>query len=334
MKMDKKTIYSGIQPSGTPTLGNYIGAIKNWVNLQDEYNCYYCAVDLHAVTTRQNPTELRRSCLDVLSILLAAGLDPEKNILYFQSHVSAHAELAWVLSCYTYLGELNRMTQFKEKSGKNEDNLNAGLYTYPVLMAADILLYGTDMVPVGADQKQHLELARDIATRFNNLYGDVFTVPEPFIGKVGGRVMSLTNPETKMSKSDENPNSYISLLDEPNVILKKFKRAVTDSENTIKYCEEQPGVSNLLSIYSAVNGVSVDQAQKEFEGEGYGVLKTKVGEAVVEELKPFQEKYKKIRADKAYLNKVMQDGAEKARRNSIKILRKVYKKVGLAPKEI
>jgi len=332
--MDKKTIYSGIQPSGTPTLGNYIGAIKNWVNLQDEYNCYYCAVDLHAVTTRQNPTELRRSCLDVLSILLAAGLDPEKNILYFQSHVSAHAELAWVLSCYTYLGELNRMTQFKEKSGKNEDNLNAGLYTYPVLMAADILLYGTDMVPVGADQKQHLELARDIATRFNNLYGDVFTVPEPFIGKVGGRVMSLTNPETKMSKSDENPNSYISLLDEPNVILKKFKRAVTDSENTIKYCEEQPGVSNLLSIYSAVNGVSVDQAQKEFEGEGYGVLKTKVGEAVVEELKPFQEKYKKIRADKAYLNKVMQDGAEKARRNSIKILRKVYKKVGLAPKEI
>jgi len=332
--MDKKTIYSGIQPSGTPTLGNYIGAIKNWVNLQDEYNCYYCAVDMHAITTRQNAAELRKSCLDVLAILLAAGLDPQKNILYFQSHVSAHAELAWVLSCYTYLGELNRMTQFKEKSSKNEDNLNAGLYTYPVLMAADILLYGTDMVPVGADQKQHLELARDIATRFNNVYGDVFNVPEAFIGKVGARVMSLTAPESKMSKSDENPNSYISLLDDPNVILKKFKRAVTDSENRIKYCEEQPGVSNLLSIYSVVTGKSIPDVEKEFEGKGYGDLKTKVGEAVAEELRPFQEEYKKIRADKAYLNEVMKEGAEKASRNSLKILRKVYRKVGLAAREI
>jgi tryptophanyl-tRNA synthetase len=332
--MEKKTIYSGIQPSGTPTLGNYVGAIKNWVNLQDEYNCYYCAVDMHAITVRQDATKLRSQCMDMLAILLAAGLDPEKNILYFQSHVSAHAELAWVLSCNAYLGELNRMTQFKEKSAKMDANINAGLYTYPILMAADILLYGTDMVPVGADQKQHLELARDIATRFNNAYGDVFTVPEPFIGKVGGRVMSLTEPQAKMSKSDDNPNSYISLLDDPAVILKKFKRAVTDSENNIAFRQEQPGVSNLLSIFAAVTGVSVNEAEAAFKGKGYGDLKISVGEAVVEELKPFQAQYKRIRADKAYLNQVMQDGANKAARNSVKILRKVYKKVGLAPRSI
>ncbi len=332
--MEKKTIYSGIQPSGTPTLGNYVGAIKNWVNLQDEYNCYYCAVDMHAITIKQNPAELRKSCLDMLAIMLAAGLDPKKNILYFQSHVSSHAELAWVLSCSTHLGELNRMTQFKEKSAKSEANLNAGLYTYPILMAADILLYGTDMVPVGADQKQHLELARDIATRFNNAYGDVFTVPEPFIGKVGGRVMSLTNPESKMSKSDDNLNAYISLLDEPNIIMKKFKRAVTDSENNVKYCEEQPGVSNLLSIFAAVTGCTIEQAQANFASGGYGDLKVGVAEAVIEELKPFQDEYKKIRADKAYLNEVMQDGAMRAGRNSVKILRKVYKKVGFAPRSI
>ena len=236
--------------------------------------------------------------------------------------------------CYTYLGELNRMTQFKEKSAKNEDNLNAGLYTYPVLMAADILLYGSDMVPTGADQKQHLELARDIAIRFNNLYGDVFTVPEPFISKVGARVMSLTEPEVKMSKSDANPNGYISLLDPPDVILKKFKRAVTDSLGRIKYCEEQPGVANLLSIYSAVSKKTIPELEKEFEGKGYGDLKTAVGEAVVEELKPFQDEYKRIRADKAYLNEVMKSGAEKARYNAAKILRKTYKKVGLAKTEL
>ena len=332
--MDKKIIYSGIQPSGTPTLGNYIGAIKNWVKLQDEYNCYFCMVDMHAITVRQNPAELRKSCLDLLAILLAAGLDPQKNILYFQSHVSAHAELAWVVGCYTYLGELNRMTQFKEKSAKNEDNLNAGLYTYPVLMAADILLYQTDMVPTGADQKQHLELARDIALRFNNVYGDVFKVPEPFISKVGARIMSLTEPESKMSKSDENANSYISLLDTPDSIMKKFKRAVTDSLGSIKYCDEQPGVANLISIYSAVTHKSPEEIEKEFEGKGYGDFKMAVGEAVVEELKPFHAEYQRIRADKAYLNDVMQDGADKAARNAARTLRKVYHKVGLAKREL
>ena len=332
--MDKKIIYSGIQPSGTPTLGNYIGAIKNWVKLQDEYNCYFCMVDMHAITVRQNPAELRKSCLDLLAILLAAGLDPQKNILYFQSHVSAHAELAWVVGCYTYLGELNRMTQFKEKSAKNEDNLNAGLYTYPVLMAADILLYQTDMVPTGADQKQHLELARDIALRFNNVYGDVFKVPEPFISKVGARIMSLTEPESKMSKSDENANSYISLLDTPDSIMKKFKRAVTDSLGSIKYCDEQPGVANLISIYSAVTHKSPEEIEKEFEGKGYGDFKMTVGEAVVEELKPFHAEYQRIRADKAYLNDVMQDGADKAARNAARTLRKVYHKVGLAKREL
>ncbi len=332
--MEKKIIYSGIQPSGTPTLGNYIGAIKNWVKLQEEYNCYFCVVDMHAITVRQDATALRKACLDMLAILLAAGLDPEKNILYFQSHVSAHAELAWVVGCYTYLGELNRMTQFKEKSAKNEDNLNAGLYTYPVLMAADILLYQTDMVPTGADQKQHVELARDIAIRFNNLYGDVFKVPEAFISKVGARVMSLTNPESKMSKSDENPNSYISLVDPPDVIMKKFKRAVTDSMGRIKYCEEQPGVANLISIYSAVTHRTPEEIEKEFEGKGYGDLKSTVGEAVVEELKPFQAEFQRIRGDKAFLNKVMKDGAEKAGRNADKTLRKAYQKVGLAKREI
>jgi len=332
--MEKKTIYSGIQPTGTPTLGNYIGAIKNWAKLQDDYNCYYCAVDMHAITIKQDATKLRSQCMDMLAILLSAGLDPKKNILYFQSHVSAHAELAWVLSCSTKLGELNRMTQFKDKSAKSEANLNAGLYTYPILMAADILLYGTDMVPIGADQKQHLELARDIAIRFNNSYGDTFKVPEPFIGKVGGRVMSLADPESKMSKSDENPNSYISLLDEPNVILKKCKRAVTDSENNIAFSQSQPGVSNLLSIFAAVTGCTIEEAEANFVGKGYGDLKVGVGQAVVEELLPFQEQYKKIRADKAYLNEVMQDGAMRATRNSQRILRKVYKKVGFAPRTI
>ncbi|MEX1307548.1 MAG: tryptophan--tRNA ligase [Eubacteriales bacterium] len=328
---EKKIIFSGVQPSGTPTLGNYIGAFKNWVKLQDEYNCYYCAVDMHAITIRQNAAEFRSACLDMLAIFLAMGLDPEKSILYMQSHVSAHAELAWVLNCYTYLGELNRMTQFKDKSAKNEENLNAGLYTYPVLMAADILLYGAHMVPIGADQKQHLELARDVATRFNNLYGDVFVVPEPYIGKVGARIMSLTEPEKKMSKSDDNPKAYISLLDDPNVIMKKFKSAVTDSMARIKFCEEQPGVSNLLSIYSAVTGTSIEEAEKTFEGKGYGDLKTTVGEAVVAEIEPFQAAYKRYRADKAYLNEVMKDGAEKASRNAQRILRKVKKKVGFVP---
>ena len=331
---NKKIIFSGIQPSGNLTLGNYLGAVKNWVKLQEEYTCYYCVVDLHAITVRQDATALRQRCLDVLSLLLASGLDPQKNIMYFQSHVSSHAELAWVLNCYTYIGELSRMTQFKEKSARHEDNVNSGLFTYPVLMAADILLYDTDLVPVGSDQKQHLEITRDIAIRFNNLYGDVFTVPEPYIPKMGARVMSLQEPDKKMSKSDENENAYIAMLDAPDVIARKVKRAVTDSDNTIRYTEEKPGVSNLISIYGAVTGKSVEETEAEFEGKGYGDFKNAVAEAVVEELRPLQERYKKIRADKQYLNAIMKEGAEHAYRNSQKVMRKVYKKVGLAAREL
>jgi tryptophanyl-tRNA synthetase len=278
--MDKKTIFSGVQPSGVLTIGNYLGAIKNWVALQDEYNCYYCVVDMHALTVRQDAAELRKRCLDTLALLIAAGLDPQKNIMYFQSHVSGHAELMWILNCYTYLGELSRMTQFKEKSERHADNVNAGLFTYPVLMAADILLYKSDLVPVGADQKQHLEIARDIAIRFNNIYGDVFTVPEPYIPKAGARIMSLQDPENKMSKSDGNDNAYVSLLDPPEAIQRKFKRAVTDSEGMIKYSEDKPGVSNLISIYSAVTGKTFEAVENEFEGQGYGTLKSRVADAV------------------------------------------------------
>ena len=312
---DKKTIFSGVQPSGVLTIGNYLGAIKNWVTLQDEYHCYYCVVDMHAITVRQQAADLRKRCLDTLALLLAAGLDPEKNTIYFQSHVSSHAELMWVLGCYTYMGELSRMTQFKEKSERHADNINAGLYTYPVLMAADILLFGSDLVPVGADQKQHLEITRDIAQRFNNVYGDVFTVPEPYITKAGARVMSLAEPESKMSKSDENENAYISLLDSPDVIRRKFKRAVTDSDGVIKYSDDKPGVSNLISIYSAITGKSFDAVEQEFAGQGYGVFKASVADAVCDELTPLQERYKKIRADKAYLNEVVESGAERAGRD-------------------
>lgn len=331
---DKKIIFSGIQPSGSLTLGNYLGAVKNWVKLQDEYLCYYCVVDMHAITVRQDPAELKQRSLEVMSLLLAAGLDPLKNIMYFQSHVSSHAELAWVLNCFTYMGELSRMTQFKEKSARHEENVNCGLFTYPVLMAADILLYNTNLVPVGADQKQHLEITRDIAIRFNNLYGEVFTVPEPYIPKVGARVMSLTEPEKKMSKSDENSFGYIALLDSPDLIVKKIKRAVTDSDNEIRYAEEKAGISNLIEIYSTVTHKSIQETEAEFAGKGYGVFKAAVAEAVVEELKPLQERYRQIRSDKAYLNGVMQAGAEKARRNSLKVLRKVYKKIGFTPHEI
>jgi len=331
---DKKTIFSGVQPSGVLTIGNYLGAIKNWVHLQDEYNCYYCVVDMHAITVRQTAADLRKRCLDTMSLLLAAGLDPDKNTMYFQSHVSCHAELMWALNCYTYIGELSRMTQFKEKSERHADNINAGLYTYPVLMAADILLFGSDLVPVGADQKQHLEITRDIAQRFNNIYGDVFTVPEPYITKAGARIMSLAEPESKMSKSDENQNAYISLLDPPEVIQRKFKRAVTDSDGQIRFSEDKPGVSNLISIYSAVTGKSYGAVEEEFAGQGYGVFKARVADAVCEELAPLQERYAKIRADKAYLNDVISNGAENAGRNAFKMLRKVYKKIGYAPRKI
>lgn len=334
MAEEKKTIFSGIQPSGDLTLGNYLGAVKNWASLQEEYKCYYCVVDLHAITVRQQASVLRSRCLDVMSLLIAAGLNPEKNILFMQSHVSAHAELAWVLNCFTYIGELGRMTQFKEKSEKYTDNLNAGLYTYPVLMAADILLYGTHMVPVGADQKQHLEITRDIAIRFNNLYGDVFTVPEPYIPKTGARIMSLAEPEKKMSKSDENENAYIALLDAPDVIIRKVKRAVTDSEGTVLFSEGKPGVSNLMSIYSSLTEKSIADIEKEFVGLGYGALKEAVASAVVDALAPIQSRYKEIRADKEFLNKVMADNAAAANAQAGRMLAKVYKKIGLAPRKI
>ncbi len=333
MEDNKKIIFSGVQPSGNLTLGNYIGAIKNWVSLQDEYNCIYCIVDLHALTVRQNPTELRQRSRSLLALYIACGLDPEKNILFVQSHVSAHAELAWILNCFTYMGELNRMTQFKEKARKHSDNINAGLFTYPVLMAADILLYQTDLVPVGNDQKQHLEITRDIAQRFNNIYGEVFKIPEPYIPEVGARIMSLQEPEKKMSKSDENENAYISLLDPPDVIMRKFKRAVTDSEMVIRYDEEnKPGISNLMSIYASVTGKSFEEIEAEFEGKGYGDFKKAVGEAVVETLKPIQEKHKELMADRAYLDEVMKSGAEAANRLANRTLRKVYRKVGLIPR--
>ena len=331
---DKKVIFSGIQPSGDLTLGNYLGAVKNWARLQEEYHCYYCVVDLHAITVRQKAAALRGRCLDVMSLLIAAGLDPEKNDLFMQSHVSAHAELAWVLNCFTYIGELGRMTQFKEKSEKYADNLNAGLYTYPVLMAADILLYGTNLVPVGADQKQHLEITRDIAIRFNNLYGEVFVVPEPYIPKTGARIMSLAEPEKKMSKSDTNENAYIALLDPPEVIRRKVKRAVTDSQGQVRFSEEKPGVSNLMTIYSVLAHKTIAEVEKEFEGLGYGALKEAAGEAVVAELEPLQKRFSEIRSDKAYLNRIMQENAAAANARAVRTLSKVYKKIGLAPRKI
>ena len=329
----KKTIFSGIQPSGILTLGNYIGALRNWVSLQDsgEYDCIYCVVDLHALTVRQDPAALRRRCAETLALFIACGLDPEKNVMYCQSHVPAHSELSWLLGCFTYMGELQRMTQFKDKSQKHADNINAGLLTYPVLMAADILLYQTDLVPIGADQKQHLELARDIAIRMNNLYGGLFTVPDGYFGKAGTRVMSLVDPTRKMSKSDE-PNSYIAILDKPEEIRRKFRRAVTDSDGEIRVDREnKPGVTNLLDILSAVTGEGAQQIADRLSGKGYGALKDEVAEAVIAELAPVQARYSEILADKAYLEGVMQSGAERASRIAAKTMRKVHKKLGLAP---
>ena len=329
----KKTIFSGIQPSGILTLGNYIGALRNWVSLQDsgEYDCIYCVVDLHALTVRQDPAALRRRCAETLALFIACGLDPEKNVMYCQSHVPAHSELSWLLGCFTYMGELQRMTQFKDKSQKHADNINAGLLTYPVLMAADILLYQSDLVPIGADQKQHLELARDIAIRMNNLYGGLFTVPDGYFGKAGTRVMSLVDPTRKMSKSDE-PNSYIAILDKPEEIRRKFRRAVTDSDGEIRVDREnKPGVTNLLDILSAVTGEGAQQIADRLSGKGYGALKDEVAEAVIAELAPVQARYSEILADKAYLEGVMQSGAERASRIAAKTMRKVHKKLGLAP---
>ena len=327
--IDKKTIFSGIQPSGDLTLGSYLGAIKNWVELSDTYNCYYCIVDMHAITSRQNPADLRRRTLNQLAQYIACGLDPQKNTIFIQSHVSAHAELAWVLNCYTMFGELSRMTQFKDKSAKNADNINAGLFTYPALMAADILLYQTDLVPVGEDQKQHVEITRDIATRFNGVYGDVFRLPEPYIPKVGARIMSLTTPDCKMSKSDKDPGGCIYIMQKPDEIMRSFKRAVTDSETCVR-CNpsDKPGVSNLMQIYSVATGKSFTEIENEFCGKGYGDFKTSVGEAVVELLRPIREEAERLIADKAYLESIYKEGAEKAARASAKTLRKVYKKVG------
>lgn len=331
---EKKIIYSGIQPSGILTLGNYLGAVKNWAKLQEEFYCYYSVVDMHAITVRQDSAALRQRCGDTLALILAAGLDPDKNVVYIQSHVPAHAQLAWVLNCFTYTGELSRMTQYKEKSQRYADNLNAGLFTYPVLMAADILLYQTDMVPVGADQKQHLELARDIAIRFNNLFGDVFRVPEPYIPKAGARIMSLAEPEKKMSKSDDNENAFIALLDPPDVIRRKIKRAVTDSDGEIRYDESsKPGVSNLLTIYATVKGITVADAEKEFAGLGYGALKEGVADVLVSELEPLQARYREIRADKKYLNEIMDRNGGIAYKAANRTLSKVYKKVGFCPRE-
>ncbi len=324
----KKRIFSGMQPSGELTLGNYLGALKNWIKLQDDYECMYSIMNMHAITVRQDPAELRKRSLDVLMQYIAAGIDPEKSILFFQSHVSAHAELAWVLSCNTQMGELSRMTQFKDKSKKHADNINAGLFTYPVLMAADILLYQADLVPVGNDQLQHIELTRDIANRFNHHYGETFTVPEPYIGKAGARVMSLQSPENKMSKSDPNPNGYIWILDPEEVIIKKFKRAVTDSGSEVRTGEDKPGVTNLLTIYCAVTGKTMEEAEKDFAGQGYGTFKQAVGEAVAAELAPVRKRYNELLQDKAYVESVYQAGAEKAQWLAAKTLRKVYKKVG------
>ena len=328
-EVQKKRILSGIQPSGDLTLGSYLGAIRNWAALADEYDCYYMLADMHTITVRQVPADLRRPTLTQLAIYIACGLDPEKNVLFVQSHVPAHAQLGWVLDCYTMFGELSRMTQFKDKSAKNADNINAGLFTYPSLMAADILLYQADLVPVGGDQKQHVEICRDIAGRFNGIYGEVFKLPEPYIPQVGARVMSLTSPENKMSKSDKDQNGCVYMLEKPEDILRKFKKAVTDSEASVRFDPaNKPGVSNLMQIYSAATGRSFEAIESEFAGHGYGDFKAAVGEAVVELLRPIREETERILADKAYLQGVYRDGAEKASRVANRTLGKVYKKVG------
>ena len=327
----KKRIFSGIQPTGNLTLGNYIGALRNFKLLEDEYDCLYSIVDLHAITVRQNPAELRKACLRTMSIFLASGLDPQKNIIYFQSQAPQHAELGWILDCFTYMGELSRMTQFKDKSAKHADNINCGLFAYPTLMAADILLYMSDLVPIGADQKQHLELTRDIAQRFNAIYGEVFRVPEAYIPKVGARVMSLQEPTRKMSKSDPE-ETYIAILDKPEIIRKKLRRAVTDSENRVVFDPEtQPGIANLMSIMSALTGKSMEEISNEYDGRGYGVFKDAVADSVIAVLEPIQKEYDRISTDKAYLESVMVSGRERAQAIAYRTMLKVRKKVGLAP---
>ena len=323
----KKVIFSGIQPSGMLTIGNYLGSLRNWVGLQDEYECYYCIVDLHAITVRQEPAKLRRNCLELLALYIACGLSPEKSAIYFQSHVPAHSELAWILNCFTYMGELSRMTQYKDKSQKQGANVGAGLFTYPVLMAADILLYNADLVPIGQDQKQHLELTRNIAERFNNIYGDVFTIPEPYIGKVGAKIMSLQDPTKKMSKSDTTGGS-VSMFDDRDTIIRKIKRAVTDSGAEVRYAEGKSGINNLMTIYSCFTGKDFEAIEREFDGQGYGAFKEAVGVTVADAVGAIQEKYNAYLADKAYLDGLMKQGAERAARLAGRTLSKVYKKVG------
>lgn len=332
---NKPVVLSGCQPSGQLTLGNYMGALKQWVSMQDVHDCLYMIVDLHAITVRQDPKQLAEACLDGLSLYLACGIDPQKSTLFLQSHVPEHAQLSWVLNCYAQMGELNRMTQFKDKSAKNENNINVGLYSYPVLQAADILLYQADKVPVGEDQKQHLELTRDIATRVNNLYGDVFRLPDPYIPDFGARIMSLQEPEKKMSKSDNNPNNFIGLLEEPKKLAKKIKRAVTDSDeqaNIYFNPTEKPGVSNLLTLLSLATGKSIKELEPEYTDKMYGHLKGDVADAVVALLEPIQARYAEIRADRAYLDDVMRQGADKASARAAETLAKVYKAVGFIPK--
>ena len=327
--IQKKRMLSGIKPSGSLTLGSYVGAIRNWKDRADEFDCYYFMADLHTITVRQNPADLRRRSLEQLAQYIACGIDPEKNVIFLQSHVHQHAELGWVLNCYSMFGELSRMTQFKDKSAKNADNINGGLFTYPALMAADILLYQADLVPVGEDQRQHVELTRDIARRFNGIYGDVFKVPDAYIPKVGARVMSLANPEAKMSKSEDEDPGRVTLMDKPEDIMRLFKRAVTDCETEVRYdWDNKKGISNLMSIYSAATGRTYEQIEAEFAGRGYGDFKKTVGESVVEMLRPIREEATRLLADKAYLQKVCAEGADKASYVAEKTLRKVYKKVG------
>lgn len=328
--MEKKRILSGIQATGKLTLGNYLGALNTWVKMQEQYECYYMIADLHTLTVRREPEELRRNTLNLIAMYVAAGLDPEKNTIFIQSHIPAHSELSWILGCYTYMGELNRMTQYKDKSAKHADNINSGLFTYPVLMAADILVYNAHYVPVGEDQRQHLELTRDVGERFNSIYGETFVIPEGYTKTEGARIMGLQNPEAKMSKSSTNPNDVIFLEDEPEVIMKKFKKAVTDSEGVVKYNPQtKPGVSNLIEIYSVITGKTREEVEKEFEGQGYGTFKEAVGKVVVEKLAPVQEKYKKLKENPEFLEEIYKKGAEKATQIANKTIAEVKQKVGL-----
>lgn len=327
----KKRVLSMIQPTGTFTLGNYLGALKNFVRLQDDYECVYALADLHAITVRQEPAAFRKNILEAYALMLAIGIDLKRSVFFIQSQVAEHAQLAWVLNCYTQFGELSRMTQFKDKSQKHADNINAGLFTYPCLMAADILLYQADYVPIGADQKQHLELARNVAERFNGLYSPTFTVPDPIIAEHGARVMSLQDPTKKMSKSDENANSFITVLDDPDTIIRKFKRAVTDSEACVRFAEGKDGVNNLMGIYSSITGRSMEEIEREFDGKGYGDFKPAVAEAVIEELRPIQERYRNLIADKAYLEQCYRENAPKAQAIARRTLSKVMKKIGYLP---